>query len=112
MSSAGKTKTVIVYRNEAGNEPFTNWLNRLRDPATRRRILQRLLRVESGHYGDSKAVGNGVHELRFFFGPGYRVYFGEDGDKIVVLLCGGDKDSQSRDIQQAQLYWQEYINRV
>ena len=48
------------------------------------------------------------HELRFFFGPGYRVYFAEDGDTIVVLLSGGDKDSQSRDIQQAQAYWQEY----
>lgn len=53
-------------------------------------------------------MGGGVNELRFFFGAGYRVYFAEDGDTIVVLLCGGDKDSQPRDIQQAQAYWQEY----
>lgn len=112
MTSVHGTKTVIVYRDRAGDEPFTEWLNRLRDPSTRRRILQRLLRVESGHYGDFKAVGDGVNELRFFFGAGYRVYFGEDGDKIVVLLCGGDKASQSSDIQQAQRYWREYLTHV
>lgn len=112
MANANNPKTVIVYRNEADNEPFTDWLNSLRDPTTRRRILKRLIRVEHGHYGDSKAVGGGVNELRFFFGSGYRIYFGEDGDKIVVLLCGGDKDSQSRDIRQAQMYWKEYLNHV
>lgn len=100
-------KTVIVYRTAAGREPFTDWLNGLRDPATRRRILKRLLRLEHGHYGDFKPVG-GVNELRFFFGAGYRVYFAEDGDTVVVLLCGGDKDSQRRDIESAQAYWQEY----
>lgn len=112
MASAQQAKTIIIYCEPGGNEPFTEWLNRLRDPVTRRRILQRLLRVESGHYGDFKAVGDGVNELRFFLGAGYRVYFGEDGDKLVVLLCGGDKDSQSRDIQQAQRYWQEYLTHV
>ena len=55
------------------------------------------------------AVGEGVYELRFFFGSGYRVYFGEDGDKIVIILIGGDKSSQSRDIQKAQTYWKEYL---
>lgn len=63
-------KTVIIYRNEAGKEPFTDWLNNLRDPATRRRILKRLIRVEQGHYGDCKTVSDGVKELRFFFGAG------------------------------------------
>jgi len=105
MSTA---KKVIVYQDAAGHEPFTNWLNSLRDPVTRRRILRRLLRLEQGHYGDFKPVGGGVNELRFFFGAGYRVYFAEDGNSIVLLLCGGDKESQRRDIQQAQAYWQEY----
>lgn len=100
-------KTVIVYHT-AGKEPFTDWLNSLRDPTTRRRILKRLLQLEQGHYGDFKPVGSGVNELRFFFGAGYRVYFAEDGETLVVLLCGGDKSSQRRDIQQAQDYWQEY----
>ena len=108
MTNAHDPKTVIVYRDLAGNEPFTDWLSRLRDPTTRRRILKRLLRLEHGYYGDVKSVGGGVNELRFFFGAGYRVYFGEDGSTIVVLLCGGDKDSQRRDIQRAQDYWQEY----
>lgn len=104
------SKLVIIYRTAAGKEPFTNWLNSLRDGRTRRRILKRLWRLESGYYGDFKPVGGGVNELRFFFGPGYRVYFGEDGDKIVVLLCGGDKSNQARDIQKAQIYWKEYLS--
>lgn len=85
-----------------------HWLYSLRDPTTRRRILKRLRRLEYGHYGDFKPVGEGVYELRFFFGAGYRVYFAEQGDTIVILLCAGDKGSQRRDIQQAKQYWQEY----
>lgn len=112
MADKPQSKTVIVYHDQSGNEPFTKWLNALRDPTTRRRILKRLLRMEQSQYGDYKSVGNGVNELRFFFGVGYRVYFGEDGDKIVVLLCGGDKDSQRRDIQKAQAYWKEYLSHV
>ena len=79
MANENTPKSVIVYRNAAGKEPFTDWLNGLRNPSTRRRILKRLLRLEQGHYGDVKPVGTGVNELRFFFGAGYRVYFGEDG---------------------------------
>jgi len=101
-------KNVIIYQTAVGQEPFTDWLNSLRDPTSRRRILKRLLRLEQGHYGDSKSVGDGINELRFFFGAGYRVYFAEDGDTIVILLCGGDKSSQRRDIEKAQAYWQEY----
>ncbi|MEZ4511944.1 MAG: type II toxin-antitoxin system RelE/ParE family toxin [Chloroflexota bacterium] len=104
-------KTIIIYRDHNGNEPFNRWLNSLHDGATRRRILKRLLRLEQGQYGDYKPVGAGVNELRFFFGSGYRIYFGEDNNTIVVLLTGGDKDSQNRDIQQAHAYWQEYKNR-
>lgn len=109
MANILNPKKVVVYQDQRHNEPFTDWLNGLRDPKTRRRILKRLLRLEQGHYGDYRSVGDGVNELRFFFGAGYRVYFGEDGDTIVVLLCGGDKDSQPRDIQKAKDYWQEYL---
>ena len=108
MTNARTFKSIIVYRTPEGNEPFTDWLNSLRDPTTRRRILKRLLRLEQGHFSDFRPVGAGVNELPFFFGAGYRVYFGEDGGTIIVLLCGGDKDSQRRDIQQALAYWQEY----
>lgn len=112
MSNQNSIKRVIVYQDNTGKEPFTNWLNSLRDSTTRRRILKRLLRVESGHYGDYQSVGDGVYELRFFFGAGYRVYFGEDADTIVVLLTGGDKSSQRRDIKQAKDYWRRYLSDV
>ncbi len=111
MNSSQK-KHVVIYCKVNGSEPFTKWLNSLRDPATRRRILKRLLRVENGHYGDFKQLGEGINELRFFFGAGYRIYFGEDGDKIVVLLCGGDKSSQTKNIKQARVYWQEYLHNA
>jgi len=109
MPNSNPSKTVIIYRDAAGKEPFNDWLNGLRDAHTRRRILQRLRRLESGNFGDCKSVGSGVSELRFFIGPGYRVYFGQDGNSLVVLLCGGDKSGQRRDIQQAHAYWKEYM---
>ena len=108
MTKSTSPKNVIIYQDPAGREPFSKWLNDLRDPGIRRRILKRLIRVENGNYGDYKNVGGGVYDLRFFFGSGFRVYFGEDGKTIVVLLCGGDKDSQRIDIQKAQIYWKEY----
>ena len=69
-------------------------------------------RLESGLYGDCEPVGEGVSELRMFFGPGYRVYFGEDAKNTVILLCGGDKDSQKKDIKKAKEYWKEYKENV
>ena len=105
-------KHVVFYQDAIGKEPFNNWLRRLRDARVRRRILSRLLRVESGNYGDCRSLKDGVFELRFVFGPGYRVYFGEDGDAIVVLLCGGDKSSQVQDIARAKEYWKEYLSHA
>lgn len=83
-------------------EAFDIWLNGLRDREARARIIKRLLRVESGNFGDHAGVGDGVMELRFFFGPGYRVYFVQRGAEIVILLGGGDKDSQATDIDKAK----------
>jgi len=71
-------------------------------------IRKRLNRVRMGNLGDCRSVGDGVKELRIAFGPGYRVYFGEDGETIVVLLCGGDKSSQEADIRRAKEYWIDY----
>jgi len=76
------------------------------------RIRVRLNRVRLGNLGDCKAVGEGVMEFRLDFGPGYRVYFGQAGDILVILLCGGDKRTQSRDIATAKQYWQSYKRRT
>jgi putative addiction module killer protein len=103
-------KQVLVYATSTGKEPFTDWLNNLRDIVGRKRILARVFRLQQGNYGDCESVGEGVSELRLFFGSGYRVYFGECNNEIVVLLCGGDKDSQAKDIEQAKIYWQEYLS--
>ena len=105
-------KEIIIYQDENAQEPFTEWLNRLRDPRTRRRILTRLRRVELGNYGDYKSLKDGVYELRFTFGSGYRVYFGEDGQTIVVLLCAGHKRTQSKDINKAKIYWEDYLSHA
>jgi len=110
VADATTPKRVIVYANDNGEEPFTDWLYGLRDVVGRRRILARVSRLQQGNYGDCEPVGEGVSELRMFFGSGYRIYFGEQGNDIVVLLSGGDKGSQSKDIQQAKTYWKEYLS--
>jgi len=81
---------------------FADWLAKLKDMGARKIIGRRLARVELGLLGDWKPVGDGVAELRFDHGPGYRVYFARRGDVVIVLLCGVDKDSQSRDIARAK----------
>ncbi|MDE1901857.1 MAG: type II toxin-antitoxin system RelE/ParE family toxin [Alphaproteobacteria bacterium] len=110
MTGESKPKQVLVYANRKGFEPFTDWLYGLRDVMGRKRILARVVRLEYGDYGDCEPVGEGLSELRLFFGPGYRVYFGEHDGKIIVLLCGGDKATQSKDIQKAKAYWKEYLD--
>lgn len=86
---------------------FIDWLVNLRDVAGRARIAKRIDRIAAGNFGDAKSVGDGVSELRFTFGPGYRVYYARRGDVVVILLCGGDKDSQARDIERAKAMAQE-----
>lgn len=81
---------------------FASWLDALRDIRARARVQARIERMATGHFGDAKAVGEGVSELRIDYGPGYRVYFTKRGSQLIILLVGGDKSSQSRDIQTAQ----------
>lgn len=85
-------------------------MDNLRDQQGKRRILQRLRRLEQGNYGDVAPIGDGLSELRMFFGSGYRVYFGEDAENIVVVLCGGEKSTQNQDIESAKGYWKEYLS--
>jgi putative addiction module killer protein len=105
-------KQIVFYADETGYEPFQAWIDQLRDKQGRRRIINRLLRVQQGNYGDVEPIGEGLSELRLFFGPGYRVYFGENTGNIIMILCGGDKSSQDRDIQNAKAYWKEYKSRA
>ena len=103
-----RPRTLEEYLTPGGESPFGDWLEGLRDRQARAAIRKRLNRIRLGSFGDSKALGGGVHELRVNFGPGYRVYYGIDGETVVVLLCGGDKSSQKRDIEKAKEYWSEY----
>lgn len=99
------------YITVNGKIPFTDWLDGLRDRKTKAKIKERLKRVSLGNLGDYNSVGKGVFELRIHYGSGYRVYFGQIGTKIVLLLLGGDKSSQEKDICQAQEYWEDYEKR-
>lgn len=81
---------------------FIKWLVNLRDVAARARIARRIDRIAAGNFGDTKPIGGGVSELRFAFGPGYRIYYTRRGHVVVILLCGGDKGSQTRDIEHAK----------
>lgn len=83
------------------SEPFEQWLKGLRDRCAAARVQVRLDRLALGNFGDAKAVGGGVSELRIDYGPGYRLYFMRSGQMVVVMLCGGDKASQKRDIESA-----------
>ena len=98
---------LVIYVTEEGKAPFDDWFDNL-DTTAALKVRIPLARIETGNLGDVKAVGQGVSERRITFGPGYRVYFGKDGDKLVILLCGGTKKRQSKDIEQAKAFWGDY----
>lgn len=101
-------KVLRIFRSKNGSLPFSEWFMDLRDMRAKQKIIARLARVRAGNFGHAEPVGEGVQELKIHFGPGYRVYFGQLGLEIVILLCGGDKSSQDADIKKAKEYWQEY----
>jgi putative addiction module killer protein len=100
--------TVREYETAEGKVPFRGWLATL-DRTTRARIQARVARFETGNLGDHKSVGGGVQEARVMFGGGYRIYFGQDGTSLVLLLVGGTKATQAKDIRRAQDYWRDYL---
>jgi len=102
---------LIVYEREPGRRPFDEWLSDLRDKTAQARILARLRQVEAGNLGDCATVGEGVLELRVHVGAGYRVYCGRSGDTWVILLSGGDKATQQRDIERAKGFWADWKRR-
>lgn len=92
--------------------PFILWLESLKDKTVRFRIKERLDRLALGNLGDYKLITKGLAELRFNFGSGYHVYFGQCEEQIVLLLCGGDKSTQIQDIKKAKEYWKDYLSGV
>jgi putative addiction module killer protein len=100
------------YQTAAGERPFVEWLEDLNDRRARTRIETRLARVAVSNFGDVEPVGEGVMELRIDWGPGYRVYFARLGQVVVLLLCGGDKRTQQKDINRAKGYFEDYKART
>ena len=100
------------YQALDGRQPFVEWLAALEDHEARARIQARLDIVSAGSLGDTRSVGEGVLELRVRWGPGYRVYFARVGDSVVLLLCGGDKRMQGKDIDDAKSYFNDFKRRT
>jgi putative addiction module killer protein len=99
---------IIIYQTKNGKEPFYDWLRAV-DNSFRKRIIKRLNQIaETANFGDYKSVGEGIFELKFGFGSGYRIYFGFEEQQIIILFCGGNKKTQTKDIKKAQEYWRNY----
>lgn len=106
-----QTRELRIYETDDGDAPFSSWLNSLKDREARARIRKRLDRVALGNLGDYRSVGEGVFEFRIDCGPGYRVYFAESEMLVLLLLCGGDKSTQDRDILKAKQFWTNFNQR-
>jgi putative addiction module killer protein len=98
---------IRYYVATDGRSPFAEWFAEL-DGLARAKVTRAITRLEQGNLGSVKGVGEGVLECRIDFGPGYRVYFGRDGDALIILLNGGTKKRQQRDINDAHTYWRDY----
>ena len=101
---------VLEYLTHTGESPFGAWFDDL-GPQAAAKIAVAIARLGQGNFSNVKGVGAGVFECRLNFGPGYRVYFGKDGETVVILLAGGTKQRQRRDIENAQSRWQDYKDR-
>ena len=102
---------VLIYEDIGGKAPYAHWLDGLRDKQAAAKIEVRIRRIRLGNLGHWDPVGEGVGELKIDYGPGYRVYFGRVGSTFVVLLCGGDKKTQRKDIAKAKVFWQNFKER-
>jgi putative addiction module killer protein len=107
MSYGQSVIEIRKYHLPNGTSPFERWFNGIKDKHIKSQIQNRLDRLESGLKGDYKSIGEGVFELRIFEGKGYRIYFANKNNVIIILLCGGDKSTQQKDIKLAKEYWKE-----
>jgi len=101
---------IALYESADGSSPFAQWFDEL-DSQAALKVRTVIARMEAGNMGDIKPVGGGVLERRLIFGPGYRIYFGQDGARIVILLTGGTKRRQQVDIARARAFWSDYLAR-
>ena len=101
---------IRYYVADDGSQPFAEWFADV-EPVARAKVARAIARMEQGNLSNVKPIGEGVLEYRLDFGPGYRVYFGRDGDVLLILLTGGTKKRQQRDIEHARAYWQDYKDR-
>ncbi|MFZ3091046.1 MAG: type II toxin-antitoxin system RelE/ParE family toxin [Nitrospirota bacterium] len=99
---------IDYYINKEGKKPFREWLENLKDITARAKIRIRLDRARLGNLGDNRSVGEGVRELRIDYGPGYRIYFALEGNRLLLLLLGGDKSRQAKDIDRAKEFWRDH----
>jgi len=104
-------RTIIKYNTPDGRKPFDEWFHNLKDSFGKSQIIKRFQKVEAGTLGHTDNAGEGVQGLKIHVGPGYRVYFGLDGPVLVILLCGGEKHGQDRDMATAREYWRDYKSR-
>ncbi len=102
---------IEVYATEQGKEPFNEWLGSLKDKKTKMPLLMRIQRLREGNFGDFKSF-SGIYELRVDFGPGYRIYCAKIGNRLILLLGGGDKCTQDRDISKCKSYLEDHKKRV
>lgn len=105
-----RERRVLSYKSAGGRFPYREWRDNIEDEDTEVAVDVRITRISAGNFGDSRPVGDGVFESRIDFGPGYRIYYGIDGDE-VILLCGGDKSTQDADIARAKEHWKDYKRR-
>jgi len=103
-----KPRRIEIYLTPDGRAPYQEWIHELKDVKARAKIRARIDRVEEGNFGQMASVGEGVFELKIDCGPGYRLYAGQVGQTIVVLLCGGEKHAQQKDIVKAKNYWKDF----
>jgi putative addiction module killer protein len=101
---------VREYLDRGGRSAYADWFNRLNREAAAK-VSAALARIQQGNFSNAKGVGAGVYEYRIDFGPGYRVYFGKDGDRLVILVGGGSKKRQQQDIETALARWHDYKQR-
>lgn len=105
------TNIINEYTDERGKSPYAGWLGSLRDARAKAKIIMQVDKMELGLFGDAEPIGDGLSELRIHYGPGYRVYFGKEGQTVYLLLCGGDKSTQAKDIKTAKEYWKDHKQR-